>query len=103
MPDGGIVAACETPIPVQSLPGTPCLYQIPPPPCDYVDSFDIQVIADGTTIPHDVTHTGGWDYADVNGGTIQIYGPSCDAITAGTATAVSIKFIISGIASVTRR
>jgi len=94
MPDGGIVAACETPVPVQSVPGTPCLYPIPAPPCDAVSSSHIRVMVNGSSINVDQTHADGWDYADV--ATIQIYGPTCDAITAGDATSVSIVFIIYG-------
>ena len=94
MPDGGIVAACETPVPVQSVPGAPCNFELPAPPCDAVDRGDVEVIVDGTAIARDASHLNGWDYADV--AEIQIYGPTCDAIAAGSATSVSIMFIISG-------
>jgi hypothetical protein len=98
MPDGGIVAACETPIAVQSVPGMPCRFPIPAPPCDVVDSQHIHVIVNGTMIAEDTSHTNGWDYSSFT--TVDIYGPSCDAITAGTVTAVSIQFHIYGPAFV---
>src|SRR5204863_4032107 len=94
MPDGGIVEACETPIPVESMPGMPCRYPIPAPPCDVVSSSHIRVMVNGSRIYQDATHTNGWDYVDY--ATIEIYGPSCDAITAGAPTSVDIGFIIAG-------
>lgn len=41
--NGGAVAACETPIPLQSVAGMPCTFPIPAPPCDVVSTSHIAV------------------------------------------------------------
>jgi hypothetical protein len=52
----------------------------------------IDVVADGeTVIPHDTTHQNGWDY--VAPAQIQIWGPTCDAIIAGTVHTICIDFL----------
>lgn len=100
--NGGIVAACQTPIPVQSVPGMPCRFPIPPPPCDQVDRAHISVLVNGTAIPEDTSLTNGWTYSDTTYTMVQIYGPICDAITAGTPTTVAIMYRIWGIAALPR-
>src|SRR4029079_1275511 len=39
-----------------------CLLALPPPAGHSRDA--IEVLADGTAIPHDPTHVNGWDYSD---------------------------------------
>ena len=58
-----------------------CLYTIPEPPNADVNRFNIGVIVDGNEIPHDQTHTNGWDYANYTETHVRVYGPSCDAVT----------------------
>jgi hypothetical protein len=61
-----------------------------PNPSTSVDFID--VFGDGMPIPRDQTHTDGWDYTNATHTTIQIYGPRCDAVTAGTITNVTVSF-----------
>lgn len=70
----------------------PCTFQLPPPP-DGLDSAHIGVSADTTAIPEDPTHQNGWDYTTPGFQTIQIWGPTCDAIVAGTVKTICIEFL----------
>jgi hypothetical protein len=97
-PDGGeagIVETCEVRFPVQSVPGMPCRFPIPAPPCDAVDRGHINVFVGGTQLTADVTD--GWTYTDQAMQTIDIHGPSCDVITGNPLTPVDIQFYIYGI------
>jgi hypothetical protein len=76
------------------VPDVPCRYQIPAPPCDYVDASHIGVRVNGFEIPRDTTHTNGWDYTDATFTQVDIAGPSCDALMNGTATSVTIVYRI---------
>jgi len=66
--------------PAPPVPDTPCRYQIPPPPCDYVSASNIGVRVNGIEIPRDTTHTNGWDYTDATFTTVDIYGAACDSL-----------------------
>jgi len=48
---------------------------------------------DGAGIVRDPDHQNGWDYTDANHQTIEIFGPTCAAITAGTVHVVCIEFM----------
>jgi len=54
---------------------------------DYIDVF-----GDGTLIPRDTSHADGWDYTNTAHTAIEIYGPRCTAITAGTLMTVTVTF-----------
>jgi hypothetical protein len=61
-----------------------------PNPMTSVDFID--VFGDGTMIPRDQTHTDGWDYTNADHTAIQVYGPRCDMVTAGTIMNVTVTF-----------
>jgi hypothetical protein len=72
-----------------------CVFQIgPPPTSDGTTSTSyIDVFGDGTKIPRDTSHANGWDYVDgSNQNSIQIYGATCDAVTAGTIMNVIVTY-----------
>jgi hypothetical protein len=52
----------------------------------------IDVFGDGVKIPPDPTHANGWDYTDASHTAIEVYGPTCDAITSGTIKNVTVTF-----------
>ena len=62
---GGAVLSCT-----YTLSGTPN------------DPDDVYVHFDGTTVPRDASHAGGWDYDPLTG-LITFYGTSCDSLRAG--------------------
>jgi len=59
-----------------------------PNPMTSVDFID--VFGDGMPISRDTTHTDGWDYTNDAHTAIQVYGPRCDMLTAGTITNVTV-------------
>ena len=83
---------CLAPVPVQSMPEAACRFVIPPPPCDIADRMHIGVRLNGTELARDPTHLNGWDYTDTTLNLFEIYGPGCDAITAGMPAVVEVKF-----------
>ena len=92
-PEGGADAtACITQIPVQPLTGTPCRYALPAPPCDDTDRARIGVKIAGNEIPRDTLHQNGWDYTDATMEMVEVYGPSCDALSASPGLPVTIVF-----------
>jgi hypothetical protein len=70
-----------------------CTFNLGTPPNGMTSNSAIDVYGDGTMIPKDTSNTNGWNY--VGGGTsqIQIFGPTCDAIMAGTVKNVVITYI----------
>jgi hypothetical protein len=94
-PNGGsdpCLHAYEPELPAPPVAGTPCRYSLPLPPCDFLDTAHIDVKVDGVEIWQDSAN--GWSYADATLREIDIHGPSCDALTSGTATAVAIVYLI---------
>jgi hypothetical protein len=90
-----VVDCFEAPqVPAQPVAGTPCRFAIPIPPCPYLDSAHIGVAVNGSGIPRDTSHVNGWDYTDATFTQIDIYGPTCDALTSGAAATVNIVFLI---------
>jgi len=71
---------------------TTCQYAIPTPPTNdgTTSREDIQVTGDTGTIPQDANN--GWTYTDNTHTSITLHGSSCDAVTAGTITTVTIVF-----------
>lgn len=55
------------------------------------DSDQIYVFFDKVSVPRDPTHMNGWDY-DPATNTVEFFGPSCDALKAGTVTDVAVVF-----------
>ena len=88
----GDITTCVDDVPATPVAGTPCRYLIPAPPCDIADPGHIDVKVDGVRIPRDLTDTNGWDYTDATFTAVDIHGPSCDALTSGAATTVTIAF-----------
>jgi len=43
-------------------------------------------------LPRDPSHQNGWDYADATGHTVQIFGPTCAALGAGSVHRVCIEY-----------
>jgi hypothetical protein len=70
-----------------------CVFNLGTPPNSMTSNSAIDVYGDNTKIPKDTTNTNGWNY--IGGGTsqIQIFGPTCDAIMAGTVKNVQITYI----------
>jgi hypothetical protein len=71
-----------------------CIFAIPPPPSSdgTASRSRIGVKVDDKFIPHDPTHTNGWDYKDASQGLIEVYGPVCDAVVADEIMKLSILF-----------
>jgi hypothetical protein len=68
-----------------------CVFSVPTPP-PTSSRTAIGVTADGNNVPKDLNNANGYNYTDANMTSIQIYGPTCDAIKAGTITNVTIVF-----------
>ena len=88
------IATCLDDVPATPVAGTSCRYAIPSPPCDIADPAHIDVKVDGVEIPRDTTDTNGWDYTDATFTEVDIHGPTCDALTSGARTTVTIAFRI---------
>jgi hypothetical protein len=54
---------------------------------DYIDVF-----GDGAPIPKDITHANGWDYSNAAHTAIEVFGPTCAAITSGAIMNVTVTF-----------
>ena len=52
----------------------------------------IEVLADGTAIPHDPTHVNGWDYSDPAHTGVDLYGAACTSAMTGATVRLSIVF-----------
>jgi hypothetical protein len=71
---------------------TTCNFSIPTPPTTdgTTSREDISVTGNDTPIPQDANN--GWTYTDNTHTAITLHGTSCDAVTAGTITTVTIIF-----------
>jgi hypothetical protein len=67
-----------------------CTLLVAPPPGKSRDAID--VLADGTAIPHDPTHVNGWDYSDPRHTGIDLYGAACTSAIMGATLHLSILF-----------
>jgi hypothetical protein len=93
--DGGARPnACPDVIGLQPVTGTSCRYLLPLPPSDCVDvdRAHIGVRVAGNEIVRDPNRADGWDYTDDTMDFVQVYGPSCDAITADPTLPVTVVF-----------
>src|SRR5262249_1312437 len=71
-----------------------CVFTIPNPPNSDTDAMHIGVQVNGAEINRDTGHSNGWDYTGTN--QVTVYGSSCNAIMAGTATvAIVFKCIVN--------
>jgi hypothetical protein len=72
--------------------GASCVYDLGDPPSNDTTNSVIDVFGDDNRIPHDVTQVDGWDYEDATHSQITIFGPTCDAVIAGTIKHVNITY-----------
>src|SRR5262245_17933177 len=69
-----------------------CKFNVGDAPNSMTSVNQIDVYGDSTKIPRDTTHANGWDYTNTAHTAIEVYGPQCDAITAGTIKTVTVTF-----------
>ena len=69
-----------------------CQFNIGAAPNAMTSNDLIDVFGDGTMIPRDMTHTDGWDYTNAAHTAIEVFGPRCDAVKAGTTMNVTVTF-----------
>ena len=69
-----------------------CQFDIGTAPNSMTSNDLIDVFGDGLPIPRDTTHADGWDYTDAAHTMIEVYGPRCDAVKAGTTMNVTVTF-----------
>jgi len=69
-----------------------CILAVPPTGDGSPSLVDIDVIVDGITIVRDRSHMNGWDYGDATRTSAEVYGPACEALTAGPPHTATIIF-----------
>jgi hypothetical protein len=69
-----------------------CQFEVGAAPNSMTSNDLIDVFGDGTAIPRDTTHTDGWDYSNAAHTAIEVFGPRCDAVKAGTTMNVTVTF-----------
>jgi hypothetical protein len=69
-----------------------CKFTVGDAPNSMTSVDQIDVFGDGTLISKDMSRADGWDYTNTSHTEIQIYGPKCDAIMAGTIMNVTVTF-----------
>jgi hypothetical protein len=69
-----------------------CQFDIGTAPNPMTSNDLIDVFGDGMPIPKDTNHLDGWDYSNAAHTAIQVYGPRCDMVTAGTIMNVTVTF-----------
>jgi hypothetical protein len=69
-----------------------CQFEIGAAPNSSTSVDMIDVFGDGMSIPRDTTHTDGWDYSNAAHTAIEVFGPRCDAVKAGTTMNVTVTF-----------
>jgi hypothetical protein len=70
-----------------------CAFSSLCPPSDF---FRVSVKLDGAAVPRDQTRANGWDYTNAEMTSIQLFGPSCQALTNGSATGVMFDYSCVG-------
>ena len=69
-----------------------CQFNIGLAPNSMTSNDLIDVFGDGDPIRQDTTHTDGWDYSNPQHTAIEVFGPRCDAVKAGTIMNVTVTF-----------
>jgi hypothetical protein len=69
-----------------------CQFDIGVAPNPMTSNDLIDVFGDGMPIPRDMSHMDGWDYSNAAHTAIEVYGPRCDAVKAGTTMNVTVTF-----------
>ena len=69
-----------------------CQFNVGMAPNTMTSNDFIDVFGDGTPIPRDPTHTDGWDYSNPAHTAIEVFGPRCEAVKAGTTMNVTVTF-----------
>jgi hypothetical protein len=69
-----------------------CQFNIGMAPNSMTSNEMIDVFGDGMPIPRDTTHTDGWDYSNADHTAIEVFGPRCEAVKAGTTMNVTVTF-----------
>jgi hypothetical protein len=69
-----------------------CKFNVGTAPNSFTSNAFIDVFGDNVPIPKDPAHTNGWDYTNAAMTSIEVYGPTCDAILAGTIMTVTVTF-----------
>jgi hypothetical protein len=69
-----------------------CQFNIGRAPNSMTSNEMIDVFGDGMPIPRDTTHTDGWDYSNADHTAIEVFGPRCEAVKAGTTMNVTVTF-----------
>ena len=74
-----------------------CTFALGPAPNENTSTSYIDVYADGVRVPQDPSDANGWNYTDATHTSLEIYGPICDALNAGTVMTVTVAFRCSGL------
>ena len=69
-----------------------CQFNIGTAPNNMTSNELIDVFGDNMPIQRDPTHTDGWDYTNAAHTAIEVFGPRCDAVKAGTTTNITVTF-----------
>jgi hypothetical protein len=69
-----------------------CQFNIGMAPNSSTSNDKIDVFGDGVPISRDPSHVDGWDYSNAEHTAIEVYGPRCDAIKAGSTMNVTVTF-----------
>ena len=69
-----------------------CTFQIGPAPNAFTNVDKIDVFGDQNKILRDATRADGWDYTDTSHNTIEVFGPTCEAIKSATIRNVTVTF-----------
>ena len=69
-----------------------CQFNVGMAPNSMTSNDMIDVFGDGMPIPRDTTHTDGWDYSNADHTAIEVFGPRCEAVKAGTTMNVTVTF-----------
>jgi len=89
--EGASTCVCGSTKPAVSVGA--CVFSIPCPPGDF---FRVSIKLDGIALPRDQSRTNGWDYANADMTSIQLFGPPCQAVTNGSATNVALDYSCAG-------
>jgi hypothetical protein len=69
-----------------------CQFDVGAAPNSMTSNEMIDVFGDGALIGRDPTHVDGWDYSNTAHTAIEVFGPRCDAVKAGTTMNVTVTF-----------